>query len=304
MGRQKNVDLSIIPEDVKDKEAFRVKDQETKAEKDVKRVKKIKAEKTKEKPKKEIKKPEKEEKKALEKSKTKVKKAPKTVPVVQIRKKPIHGKNYRNAQKLIDKNTLYSVDEALQILPKTAKSNFTESVELHLKLLPKKEDQSVRGTIKFPHSTGKKIRIAALCEKPEVAKKAGAEISGGDDLIEKIKKGKTDFDILVSEPQMMAKIAPLAKILGPKGLMPNPKSGTISENIEATIKDLAGGKVEYKSDDTGNIHLMVGKVKDEPKNLKENIKALIDAVGINQTRNIAICSTMGPGIKIDPESLE
>lgn len=336
MGRQKNVDLSIIPDDVKDKSAFEIKDQETKDKKDIERKKDVKVEK--------IKKPKKlseayakrqasqsadlpaetrrekaetlreggpkikEEKKTEKKIKHRVKKVltSKTGPVIQIRKKPLHGKNYRQAQKLIDKNTLYSVDEALKILPKTAKSKFTESVEVHLKLAPKKskEKQSIRGTIKFPHPTGKKIRIAALCGKPEKAKKAGAEIAGSDDLIKQIKKGKIDFDILVAEPQMMAKIWPLAKILGPRGLMPNPKSGTISENIEATIKELAGGKIEYKTDDTGNIHVMTGKVKDDEKDLKENIQALIEAIGIGQIRNITICSTMGPGIKIDHESLE
>lgn len=311
MGRQKNVDLSIIPEDVKDKEAFKIKDQETKDKEDQKRQKPIEAD-TAAKTKKvaEIKKETKETQKptkAKKPTKTKVKKslARKAGPAIQIRQKPLHGKNYREAKKLIDKNNQYSLAEGLKILPQTAKSKFTESVEIHLKLIDKKskDNQSIRGTIKFPHSTGKKIRIAALTEKPAKAKAAGATMAGSDNLINQIKKGKIDFDILVAEPPMMAKIAPLAKILGPKGLMPNPKSGTISDDIEATIKDLAGGKIEYKSDDTGNIHLMIGKVKDDPKNLSQNIKTLIDSINVNQIKNITICSTMGPGIKIDPESL-
>lgn len=317
MGRQKNIDMSIIPRDVVNKKEFEVDSQDLKKkDKKVGKLSKAKSRQTEgaggnkkiEKVKKQNKVEQvdkvKEIDKEKEEKKVKIEKPKSLTPQIQIRKKPKHGKLYRKAQEEFDKTKLYTLDDALKILPKTANKKFEESIELHLKLeTPKKGEQNIRGMIKLPHSTGKSVQIAALTVKPEIAKKAGAKLAGADDLIAKIKAGKIDFDILVAEPTMMTKIAPLAKILGPKGLMPNPKSGTISDDIETTIKDLTGGKVEYKADETGNVHMLIGKVKDDAKNLKENINTLIEAIGANQIRNITICSTMGPGIKIDPEKI-
>jgi large subunit ribosomal protein L1 len=286
MGRQKNVDMSIIPEDISDKSKFEVKSQDLKASKaksatasreggkkvsekkvktkmadektlvkklsaDMKGAKSRQAEGDVGSKKAKVKAvQEKKPKQPLAEKKIKeIKKASKKSlkhPPLAIRKKSKHGKLYRQAEKELDKSKLYSFTEALKILPKTANKKFPEGVELHLKLATLKKGESIRGTLKLPHSTGKSIRIAALTTKPAVAKNAGASIAGSDDLIEKIKKGKIDFDILVAEPAMMAKIAPLAKILGPKGLMPNPKSGTISSDIKKTVKELAVVKSNIK----------------------------------------------------------
>ncbi len=211
----------------------------------------------------------------------------------------------------IDKTKEYSLEEALDLIKKNPSAKFEESIEIHLRLgiNPKKTEQQVKGTVILPHGLGKEKKIAAFVtpEKEEEAKKAGADIVGGTDLIEQIKKsGKCEFDLAVAEPALMKDLAQIARILGPKGLMPSPKNETVSTNIGQTIKELKKGKITFKNDDSGVLHQVVGKISWPLEKLKENIEAFIEAVrrarpaGIkgNYFRSITLCSTMGPGIKI------
>lgn len=211
----------------------------------------------------------------------------------------------------IDKTKEYSLEEALDLIKKNPSAKFEESIEIHLRLgiNPKKTEQQVKGTVILPHGLGKEKKIAAFVtpEKEEEAKKAGADIVGGTDLIEQIKKsGKCEFDLAVAEPALMKDLAQIARILGPKGLMPSPKNETVTTNIGQTIKELKKGKITFKNDDSGVLHQVVGKISWPLEKLKENIEAFIEAVrkarpaGIkgNYFRSITLCSTMGPGIKI------
>lgn len=305
VGKKKEVDMTILPEEE------RAKKRVVKEKKTTKKIADKKVEKKKEtaqKPKKEIK------GKVKEKKIKKTKKTAETEkPKENIRKKALHGKSYRTAKGLIDKDKKYSLDEALDLLPKLANKKFNESVELSGRLNIKigKGEAGLRTQITMPHSTGKVIRVAALTSKVDAAKKAGAYKAGADDLLEEIKAGKTDFDILITESSMMPKVAPLAKILGPKGLMPNPKSGTIVADIEKGVKELAGGKTEIKSDISGSIHVMVGKVKDKKEDLKENVLAVLELVkstpGLSYKgqliQTLTLSSTMSPGIKLDVANL-
>ncbi len=221
------------------------------------------------------------------------------------------GKKYNNALKLIDKNKEYSLDEALELLPQTSTTNFDSTVEVHIKLGidPKKSDQQVRTTVTLPHGTGKKRRIAVFAEgkAADDAKAAGAEVVGGEDLIEEIKRtGKTDFDIALATPDMMKHLAKIARILGPRGLMPNPKADTVTPDIKKAMEDLSKGKQEIKNDRSGNIHVGIGKVSFPKEQLKENFLALLEAVRQAKPeeakgtyiKSITLTTTMGPGIKV------
>lgn len=212
---------------------------------------------------------------------------------------------------LITKDQVYSMDEAIELLKKTANTKFVGSVEVHVKtnIDPKKTDQAIRGTLSLPHGTGKVKKIAAFVTegKEDAAKKAGAQLVGGEELIKSIKESeKTDFDIAVAEPAMMPKLAVIAKILGTRGLMPNPKTGTVSENIAQAIAEIAGGKVSFKNDDSGNLHQIIGKTDFDAAKLSENLKAFYDAVMQSKPAtvkksylaNMTINATMGPSIKI------
>lgn len=222
------------------------------------------------------------------------------------------GKKYRKVAELIEKNKLYSVEEALQLVKQIAYSKFNETVELHLKLGvdPKKTDETVRGVAFLPWGTGKNIRVGAVVTpgREKEAKEAGADVVGSQDLIEQIKKGKIDFDVLVATPDMMSKLAEIAKILGPKGLMPNPKMGTVSNEIKKMIEEIKKGKVEFKMDKEGNLHLILGKVSFETQQLKENLEALMEAVFAAKPEKLkgeyiksaTITTTMGPAIRINP----
>lgn len=222
------------------------------------------------------------------------------------------GKRIENIKKNIDFKKTYSVDEAVGTVKKNANAKFDETIELHIRLgiNPKQSDQQVRGTVVLPHGTGKSRKVAVIAkgEKINEAQSAGAEITGGPEIIEKISKGFTDFDVLVTTPDMMRDVAKLGKLLGPKGLMPNPKSGTVTFEIERTVKELKAGRLEFKSDDSGIVHAMVGKASFQEKNLVENIKSLMETIIRNKPssskgaylRSIHISSTMGPGIPIDP----
>lgn len=221
------------------------------------------------------------------------------------------GKRFDAAKKEVDTSKEYAIEEALELAKKTATTKFVGSIEVHAKLGidPKKTDQAVRGTVTFPHGTGRTKRVAAFVTeaKEKEASAAGAAVFGGEDLIKKIKEtGTIDFDVAVAEPAMMPKLAQVAKILGPKGLMPNPKTGTVTADIAKAIKEYAAGKTEFKNDDSGNVHVAIGKTNFETEKLVANFKAFMEALhGAKGTgmkkefiQNLAMHATMGPAIKV------
>jgi large subunit ribosomal protein L1 len=215
----------------------------------------------------------------------------------------------------ITKNKIYlNLDEAIQILKQTATTKFIESVEFHanLNIDPKYADQQLRTTLTLPHGIGKQLRIAVLTndENFDEAKNAGANIIGNDELIENIVKGNIEFDLLIATPNMMPKLAKLGRVLGPKGLMPSPKSGTVSSTLEATITEFKKGKFEYKADKTGVVHVNFGKSDFAENQLVENLQALYNSIEKNRPsgvkgkyfKSLFICTTMGPSIKLDLNS--
>ncbi|HZK86462.1 MAG TPA: 50S ribosomal protein L1 [Syntrophomonas sp.] len=222
------------------------------------------------------------------------------------------GKAYSNAIKQIERNKLYEPQEALNLVKEMATAKFDETVEIHIKLGvdPRHADQQVRGTVSLPHGTGKtrKVLVFAKGEKVKEAELAGADYVGGEELAEKIQGGWFDFDIAVATPDMMAVVGKLGKILGPRGLMPNPKSGTVTFDIERTINELKAGRIEYRVDKTSIIHAPIGRVSFEVEKLQANlntfaealIKAKPAAAKGQYMRSVSICSTMGPGVKINP----
>lgn len=205
----------------------------------------------------------------------------------------------------------YPITEAIELVKKSARANFDESIEVHFRLgiNPKKGDQQIRGTVTLPHGTGKSKKVAVFAEeeKLEEARSAGADLTGGGELIEKIKKTeKCDFDVAIATPNIMKELAKIAKILGPRGLMPSPKNETVTTNIKKTIAELKKGKITFRNDDTANIHQIIGKVSFDKERLIENFKAFLNAIkkakpasskGI-YLRNITLCSSMGRGIKV------
>lgn len=224
----------------------------------------------------------------------------------------MRSKRYQQAKQLIDPKKKYSMDEALALLKKTSGGKFDGAVELHVKLGidPTKGDQQVRGTLSLPHGTGKSKRVAAFveAEKEAEAKTAGAEVVGGEELIAEIAKtSKIDFDVAVTTPAMMPKLAKLAKILGPKGLMPNPKNDTISPNVAKMVAEQKAGKLSFKNDDTGNIHQVFGRTSFDEAKLKENLTLLIEAIKKSKPasskglyfRNAVVCGTMSPAIHME-----
>jgi large subunit ribosomal protein L1 len=219
-----------------------------------------------------------------------------------------HGKKYRAAAEKIEKDKVYSLDEAVKFMKENKIAKFDESVEVHVKtnVDPKKGDQQVRATVVLPHGTGKTKRVAVITStSADEAKAAGADIVGGEELIEKFAK-KIDFDVLVATPEMMPKLAKVAKILGPKGLMPNPKTETVTTKIKEAVEALKKGRAAFKNDDSANVHQAVGKLSFEDAKLVENIKAFIEAVEKAKPSgfkgkliaNITVCSTMGKGLRI------
>jgi len=271
----------------------------------------VKEEKKKEKPEEEIKKEETpqevKETEEIVKEKKKVKKG--KVPLKARPRILKKSKKYQKAAQLVDKNKIYSLDEAVSLVKKTSFTKFDAAVEVHIRLGvdPKKSEQNVRGTVTLPYGTGKTKRILVLTEEKEKeAQSAGADYVGGEDLINKIEGGFSDFDIVLATPEIMPKITRVAKILGQRGLMPNPKSGTIVKNPVSFIKEIKKGKIEFKMDAGGIIHQVVGRASFPEEHLKKNIQTLIDAVlaakpaGVkgNYILSITLCSTMGPGIKI------
>jgi len=227
------------------------------------------------------------------------------------------GKKYEEVAKLVEKNKLYSLEEAVKLISKTETTKFDATVEiaLNLNLDTKKADQQLRGAFTLPHGTGKTstILVIAKGEKATEAKEAGADFVGDADMLEKIEKENWfGFDTLIATPDMMPALGKLGKILGPKGLMPNPKTGTVTTDVKKAVTDTKSGRIEYKTDTFGNVHAIVGKASFKEKQLLENIQAF---VGIIQKakpttvkgtyiKNISISTTMGPGIKIDTNSFE
>jgi large subunit ribosomal protein L1 len=225
------------------------------------------------------------------------------------------GKRFKAALKGIDRNKFYSVEEAVKLVKERAKAKFDETIEMafNLGIDPKHADQNVRGVISLPHGTGKSVRVAVFAkgEKAEAAKKAGADIVGADDLAEKVQAGQMDFDRVIASPDMMVTVGKLGKVLGPRGLMPNPKLGTVTNDIAEAVKAAKGGQVEYRAQKEGIVHAGVGKASFTEQQLVENVKALLNAVnrakpaGAKGTymKKVSLSSTMGPGLKLDISSV-
>jgi large subunit ribosomal protein L1 len=223
-----------------------------------------------------------------------------------------HGKKYQEVLKLIDRQELYDVEEAVGLLKKTATAKFDESVELSIKLGvdPRHADQQVRGTVVLPHGTGKekKVLVFAKGEKAKEAEEAGADFIGDEDLAEKIQGGWLDFDVAIATPDMMSVVGKLGRILGPRGLMPNPKTGTVTFDISKAVEESKAGKIEYRVDKAGLIHVPFGKISFSEEQLTGNFNTVIDALikarpasaKGQYIKSIAVAATMGPGIKINP----
>ena len=223
------------------------------------------------------------------------------------------SKKYVEASKKVEKNTLYTKEDAIKLVKETATTKFDSTVEVAIKLNldTKKADQQLRGTICLPHGTGKtkKILVIAKGPKAEEAKKAGADYVGDNDYLEKIEKENWfDFDVLIATPDMMPALGKLGKVLGPKGLMPNPKTGTVTMDITKAVTEVKQGRIEYRTDSYGNVHAIIGKVSFTNEQLLENLSSFVSMIVKSKPsvvkgtyiKNISIASTMGPGVKINP----
>lgn len=224
-----------------------------------------------------------------------------------------HGKKYNQAVALIEKDRVYTLKEAVELLERTNTVKFDPTIEVHfnLNIDPRQADQLVRSTLSLPHGTGKTKKIGAFTDIGNEAelKAAGVTVAGNEDLIDAVLQGKIEFDIAIATPGMMKKMGKLAKVLGPKGLMPNPKAGTVGEDLIAITKELAAGRFEFKNDKQGNVHSIVGKLSFGAAKLEENIAFFLQTMksarpsGIKGStafvKSIYICNAMGPGIKID-----
>ncbi len=225
------------------------------------------------------------------------------------------GKNIIEAKKKVDAEREYPLDEALDLIKDVAFAKFDESVDLAVKLGvdPKKSDQMVRGTVSLPHGTGRKVRVLVFAkgEKEKEALEAGADYVGAEDLVEKIQKGWLDFDKAVATPDMMGMVGRIGKILGPRGLMPNPKLGTVTFDVGKAVKEIKAGKVDYKVEKGGIIHMSVGKVSFEKEKLAENVKAAMNALlkakpaaaKGKYIQGVVLSTTMGPGVRIDANTI-
>src|SRR5687768_4949321 len=222
-----------------------------------------------------------------------------------------HGKKYQEVAKLVDREHVYTPEEAAELAKQTTTVSFDATIEAHLRLGvdPRHADQMVRGTVVLPHGTGKVVRVAVFAqgEKAQEALRAGADEVGGEDLVKKIEAGWLEFDVALATPDSMGMVGKLGKILGRRGLMPNPKAGTITFDLDRAVREVKGGRVEFKVDKSAIIHVPVGKSSFEPDAIVANLAALVDAVNRARPsgakgqylRNLTIASTMGPGIRVD-----
>jgi large subunit ribosomal protein L1 len=221
----------------------------------------------------------------------------------------------QEVDKLIDKTKAYKLNEAVDVLKKCPPVKFDQSLNVALKIGidPKKSDQQVRGTVSLPHGTGQKVVLVVIAkgDKAKEALDAGADYAGADDLLEKIKGGWTDFSALIATPDMMRELGKLGKVLGPRGLMPTPKAGTVTADVAKAVKEVKAGKIEFKADKTGNVNNAVGKISFKAESLIENLNALLNAIAKSKPasskgvfmRSLYLSTTMGPGLKIDLQSI-
>lgn len=228
---------------------------------------------------------------------------------------PRHGKKYSEARKQIDRTTLYDPAEALELVKKVAPARFDETVEVAVRLGvdPRHADQQVRGAVVLPHGTGKtrKVLVFARGEKAREAEDAGADYVGAEDLVAKIQEGWLDFDVAIASPDVMPVVGKIGRILGPKGLMPNPKTGTVTFDVGQAVREAKAGKIQYRVDKAGIIHAPIGRVSFETEKLVENLRALVEALirarppaaKGQYIRGISVCSTMGPGVKVNAQKL-
>ncbi len=224
---------------------------------------------------------------------------------------PKHGRKYREAAALVERERRYEINEATELLPRLSISRFDGTVEAHLRLGvdPRHADQLVRGTVVLPHGPGKTTRVIVFAqgEKAQEALRAGADEVGGDDLVKRIDDGWFEFDVAIATPDMMGTVGRLGKKLGPRGLMPNPKSGTVTFDIERAVSEIKSGRIEFKVDRAGIVHVPVGKASFTPEQLAANVAALVDAInrakpsGAKGTymRTLTLAPTMGPGVRVD-----
>lgn len=228
---------------------------------------------------------------------------------------PKRGKRYLEAAKLIDRSKAYDVREAIELVKKTNVAKFDATVEVAFRLGvdPKKADQQIRGAVVLPHGTGKVRRVLVLAkgEKAKEAEAAGADYVGDTDYINKIQQGWFEFDVIVATPDMMGEVGKIGRILGPKGLMPNPKTGTVTFDVAKAVNEIKAGKVEYRVDKAGNIHVPIGKVSFDTEKLVENFATIYEtilkvkpaAAKGTYVKNVTVASTMGPGVKVDPSTV-
>ena len=221
------------------------------------------------------------------------------------------GKRFKAGLAKVDKKKLYSIEEAVAIVKETATAKFNESVDIAVRLGvdPKKADQAIRGTVSLPHGIGKEVRVLVMAKPPKdaEAKAAGADYAGLQEFVEKIQGGWADIDVIIAAPDVMVEVGKLGKILGPRGLMPNPKSGTVTADVATAVKEVKAGKIEFRVDKAGVVHATVGKANFEKEKLAENVKAFLATIGRlkpatakgQYVKSIAVSSTMGPGVHID-----
>ena len=226
-----------------------------------------------------------------------------------------HGKKFTDATRRYDRDQLFSPIEALDLAKQLAPSKFDETVELAVRLNvdPRKADQIVRGTVALPAGTGKDVRVAVFAngDAAAEARAAGADHVGSDDLAEQVEGGMLDFDVAIATPDLMPLVGKLGRVLGPRGLMPNPKTGTVTTDVGKAVEDFKGGKVEYRTDRYGNVHVPLGKVSFEPAKLNQNFHAVMEELARARPastkgryiKKLAVSTTMGPGIKVDPARL-
>ncbi len=225
------------------------------------------------------------------------------------------SKRYQEVRDKVDRTREYPLEEAIRLVKETATAKFDETVEMHVRLGvdPRHADQQVRGTVTLPHGTGKPVRVLVLTKGPKEkeAEEAGADYAGFEEYIQKIQNGWLDFDVVIATPDVMPQVGKLGRILGPRGLMPNPKSGTVTMNVKEAVKEVKAGRIDFRVDRYGILHVPIGKVSFDTEKLVENAKAFMDAVlrlrppaaKGQYVRSVTVSSTMGPGIRVDRNQL-